>query len=242
MGNQYDARVEVLRIDNGTKYVNNEFGNFLSAKRMLPQTTCPDTPPQNGVSKRRNCHILEFARWLMYTMNMLKILWSELVMTTVYLINRTPSRLLGWKTPSDILRGVNEFIVPPKVFGCTCFVTDHKPHIGKLDPRAVKCIFVGYTSSQKGYKCWCPTEHRIFVSMDVTFRESEPYYGDKTDLSFVFEHGDMNINQDDREGGNHDVIISQIEPHQRIMEVVIRGFVHLDPTPCQEDIFVGDDP
>ena len=40
-------------------------------------------------------------------------------MTAVYLINRTPSRLLGWKTPYEMLIGVNEFIVPPKVFGCT---------------------------------------------------------------------------------------------------------------------------
>jgi hypothetical protein len=27
--NQYDARVKVLRTDNGTEHMNNEFGNFL---------------------------------------------------------------------------------------------------------------------------------------------------------------------------------------------------------------------
>ena len=69
VGNQYDARVKVLRTDNGTEYVNNEFGNFLSAHGILHQTTCPDTPPQNGVAERKNRHILEIARSLMYTMN-----------------------------------------------------------------------------------------------------------------------------------------------------------------------------
>ncbi|WVZ55594.1 hypothetical protein U9M48_006234 [Paspalum notatum var. saurae] len=49
-------------------------------------------------------------------MNVPKFLWSEAVMTAVYLINRTPSRLLGWKTPYEMLRGTNEFIVPPKAF------------------------------------------------------------------------------------------------------------------------------
>jgi hypothetical protein len=36
--------------------------------------------------------------------------------------------------------------------------------------------------------------------MDVTFRESKPYYGEKTDLSSLFELGDPSVNQDGREG------------------------------------------
>ena len=132
------------------------------------------------------------------------------------------------------------------------FVRDHRPSVGKLDPRAVKCIFVGYSSSQKGYKCWCPTERRLFISMDMTFRESEPYYGEKADLSPLFELDDLSINQDGREGENHDVISSPIEQNQRRMEAVIAGSTpqprmetmtsDLDPTPCQEDSSVRDDP
>jgi hypothetical protein len=66
-------------------------------------------------------------------------------MTAVYLINHTPLRLLGWEAPYEMLQGVNEFVVPPKVFGYTCFVMDQRPSVGKLDPRVVKCIFVGYS-------------------------------------------------------------------------------------------------
>ena len=88
--------------------------------------------------------------------------------------------------------------------------------------------------------------------MDVTFRESEPYYGEKTDLSSLFEFDDLSINQDDQEGENHDVISSPIEQNQRRMEAVITGSTpqprmetmtsDLDPTPCQEDSSVGEDP
>jgi hypothetical protein len=46
----------------------------------------------------------------------------------------------------------------------------------KLNLRVVNCIFVGYSSTQKGYVCWSPAEKRLFVSMDVTFRELESYY------------------------------------------------------------------
>ena len=87
-----------------------------------------------------------------------------------------PSRVLSFKTPIECLSGTNSFIVPPKVFGCTCFVHDYRNSVGKLDPRAIKCIFVGYSPTQKGYRCWSPSERRFFVSMDVTFRETEPYY------------------------------------------------------------------
>ena len=109
-------------------------------------------------------------------MNVPKFLWGEAVKTAAYLINRMPSRSLSYKTPIECLHGVNSFIVPPKIFGCTCFVHDYRNVVGKLDPRAVKCIFVSYSPTQKGYRCWSPTEKRFFVSMDVTFHEREPFY------------------------------------------------------------------
>jgi len=144
--NQFDAHVKIIRTDNGTEYVNNEFKSYLSAEGILHQTSCPDTPPQNAVAERKNRHLLEVARSLMYTMNVPKFLWSEAVMTATHLINRMPSKVLGMRTPCEILFGKNEFIVPPKVFGCTCFVRDHRPTVRKLDPQAVKCIFIGYSS------------------------------------------------------------------------------------------------
>jgi hypothetical protein len=142
----------------------------------------------------------------MYTMNVPKFLLSEAIMTATYLINRTPSRVLGMKTPYEMLFGKNNFVVPPNVFGCTCFVRDHRPSVGKLDPRAIKCIFVGYSLGQKGYKCWRPSKHRIFVSMDVTFRESVPFYGERTDLSDLFATLDFNgMDKAGDEGGNENI-------------------------------------
>lgn len=184
---QFKVQVQMIRTDNGTEYVNRRLGEFLSDQGILHQTSCPDTPPQNGVAERKNRHILEVARSIMYTMNVPKCLWGEAVLTATYLINRTPSMILGMKSPCELLLGENKFSVPPKVFGCTCFVRDHRPAVNKLDPRAVKCIFIGYPSGQRGYKCWSPSDRRTFVSMDVTFWESNPYYGEKTDLSSLFE-------------------------------------------------------
>jgi hypothetical protein len=107
----------------------------------------------------------------MFKMNVPKFLWGEAVKTAAYLINHMPSRSLNYKNPIECLSGVNSFIVSPNIFGCTCFVHDYRNATGKLDPRAIRCIFVGYSPMQKGYRCWCPAERKFFVSMDVTFHE-----------------------------------------------------------------------
>src|SRR6266498_4637233 len=55
--NQFNAHVQTLRTDNGTEYVNNEFRSYLSVEGILHQTSCPGTPPQNGVAERKNRHL-----------------------------------------------------------------------------------------------------------------------------------------------------------------------------------------
>jgi hypothetical protein len=85
----------------------------------------------------------------MISMNVLKQLWGQTVLTVAQLINRMPSRVLEWKSPCEMLKGDNGGILPLKVFGCVCFVKDNRPSVGKLDPRAVKCVFVGYSATQK---------------------------------------------------------------------------------------------
>ncbi|XP_058002238.1 uncharacterized protein LOC131179411 [Hevea brasiliensis] len=85
-----------------------------------------------------------------------------------------PLRTLEFKSPLEVLQGKNSYTVPPKVFGCVCFI--HKLNSGKLEPRALKYIFVGYSSTQKEYRCYHPPLRKYFVSMDVTFKESESYF------------------------------------------------------------------
>ncbi|XP_050156356.1 uncharacterized protein LOC126630314 [Malus sylvestris] len=46
----------------------------------------------------------------------------------------------------------------------------------KLDPRAIKCAFVGYSTSQKGYKCYDSKTRKVFVSRDVRFDETHSFF------------------------------------------------------------------
>ena len=84
-----------------------------------------------------------------------------------------PSLVLNWATPyHQVFPNKLLFPINPKEFGYTCFVRDVHPQVSKLDPKSLKCIFVGYSRVQKVYRCYCPTLRRYFVSTNVTFFET----------------------------------------------------------------------
>lgn len=56
------------------------------------------------------------------------------------------------------------------------FVHIHSHNRGKLDPCAVKCIFLGNSPNQKGYKCYSSVTKKFYSSTDVTFFESASFY------------------------------------------------------------------
>ena len=79
--------------------------------------------------------------------------------------------MLGFKSPYEVLKETKIDLSHLKVFGCICFVHTQPTHRDKLDPRAVRCVFMGYSSTQKSYKCYNPVTKKRVVSRDVRFDE-----------------------------------------------------------------------
>ena len=63
------------------------------------------------------------------------------------------------------------------------------PNPHKLEPSAIKCVFIGYFPTQKGYKCFFPTSQKFFVSYDVTLVKYE-FYRSTTPLQMEENHWD----------------------------------------------------
>ena len=179
---QFQSNIQVLKTDNAKDYFNSILGPYLSKHGIIHISSCVDTPQQNGVAERKNRHLLEVACAIMFSNHVPKHFWGEAILTAIYLINRMPSRVLKFQTPRYVLMKTYPHIrsfssdLPLKVFGSSSFVHIHQQHRTKLDPKSLKCIFLGYSSNKKGYKCYSPVTKKVYNSMDVTFFENQSYF------------------------------------------------------------------
>ncbi|KAG7547985.1 Integrase catalytic core [Arabidopsis suecica] len=201
----------VLRTDNGGEYTSHKFKEHLAKHGIMHQTSCPYTPQQNGVAERKNRHLMEVARSMMFHTSVPRRYWGDAVMTACYLINRTPTKVL-------------------------------KTHLhlrNKLDAKSIRCMFLGYSTTQKGYKCYDPANNRTYVSRDVKFLEEQGYNDKKdweslkdlahspsdraTSLRFILDHlgnktsPTMASNQPDQNStqSSHDPTQSSHDPNQQ---------------------------
>ncbi|KAL0395161.1 UNVERIFIED_CONTAM: Retrovirus-related Pol polyprotein from transposon RE2 [Sesamum latifolium] len=177
---QFTCKVKTIRTDNGAEFLSSQCQTLFLDHGILHQRSCSYTPQQNGIAEHKHKHLLAVARALLFQASLPERFWGDCVLTATYIINRTPSHILNWVTPYELL-----FRKPPKcdhlkVFGCLCYAKNTDPRKTKFSPRASKCVFMGYAPGQKGYKVYDLSSHSYVVSRDVLFYE----------FTFLFSSGD----------------------------------------------------
>ena len=98
--------------------------------------------------------------------------WDEAFLTATHLINLLPSKVINYQTPFEKL-----FLEKPNynslhIFGCAVWPNLRPYNSRKLAFRSTRCVFLGYSSMHKGYKCLEPSTGRVYISRDVVFDES----------------------------------------------------------------------
>jgi transposase InsO family protein len=58
---QFSSKIKILRSDNGGEFINQRFQAYFQQHGLLHETSCSQTPHQNGIAERKNRHILETA-------------------------------------------------------------------------------------------------------------------------------------------------------------------------------------
>ena len=115
---------------------------------------------KNGVAEHKNRHLVETTHTLLLHHKVSQRFWGDATLAACYLINRMSSSVLHDKIlHSIIFPNQPLFCLPPHVFGCVCFV--HILILGqdKLSAKATKCVFLGYSRLQQGYRYYSPNTH-----------------------------------------------------------------------------------
>nr|GEX59723.1 integrase, catalytic core [Tanacetum cinerariifolium] len=166
---QFDTKVKCVRSDNALEFVKGPCAEFLAKQGTEHQTTCVDSPQQNGRVERKHRHILE----------------GDCVTTATYLINRFPSPILKYKTPYEMLLNKEPDYSSLRVFGCFVVATNPSRISDKFAPKGVPCVFIGYPAHQKGYKLYNILTHSCFVSRYVQFHEHIFPFADSSASKFL---------------------------------------------------------
>jgi hypothetical protein len=90
-------------------------------------------------------HIAEVARALMANKSMPHHYWAEAVATAVYIMNRTPIATVHGMTPEEKYNARKLDLSHLKVFECIGYVHVPNELRTKLDLKAEKCVFIGYS-------------------------------------------------------------------------------------------------
>ena len=175
---QFQAHVERLlrqkiihvQSDWGGEYHN--LNSFFNKLGITHRVSCPHTHQQNGTAERKHRHLVETGLTLLAHASVPFRFWSDAFSTTCFLINRLPSRLLKMQTPLELLLNETPDYTFFKVFGCACWPHLRPYNKRKLEFQSKKCVFLGYSSLHKGYKCLRVPTNRVYISRDVVFDEN----------------------------------------------------------------------
>jgi hypothetical protein len=140
--------------------------------------SAPYSPQQNGVVKRRNQTVVRMARALLKQKGMSTVFWGEVVVTTVYILNRSPTKALNGRTSYEAWHGRKPTVCHLRVFGCLSFAKE-LAHISKLDDRSTPRVFIGYADGSKAYHILDSGTQRVRTMRDVVFDEGRGWAWDK---------------------------------------------------------------
>lgn len=116
--------------------------------------------------------------------------WVEAFHTAVYLHNILPTKRLNFATPTFSLYGHHPTYDHLRTFRCMCYPNTSATQSHKLQPRSIKCVFLGYLENFRGYRCFDLATGKVYLSRHVTFDETSfPFAQSRSSSSYEFLDG-----------------------------------------------------
>lgn len=179
----------ILNTDSDPKY-GLIFRSELRKDGVYWKPTAPYTAEQDP-AERAGKSITTVARSLALESNLPEGLWPELVSTAAYLLNRTPTKSLNWKTPFEAATGKKPLLSHIYKIGSRAYAykTGPKelPKRAKLDTRCHLGYLVGF-EGHNIYRIWIPSQRKVIRTRDVRFNEKLKYEKER-DLDIGYAMG-----------------------------------------------------
>ena len=132
---QYGYHVKILQTDQDVR-LGTEFKNTIKDNGIELHVSAAYAKEQNGPAERSGGMLIEVGRTLHTNSKIPKNLWPQSYHCAAYLLNRTPNRALGWKTPYEVAHEQTGH--PGK-----------KPYIGHLRIFGTRVYEIGEDSSKR---------------------------------------------------------------------------------------------
>jgi hypothetical protein len=164
----YNADVVAVRCDN-EKGFGNDLIDITEELGMLYEPAPPGTKEPNGLIERAGGVLTQRARAMLIHAKLPKNLSHEMYRTAAYILNRTPTEALGWKTPYEVVWGRKPLVAHMRPIGCRAYVYNRDLKVAdKLESRVLIGHLVGYQGTNI-FRIWLPTKDIVIVTRDVVF-------------------------------------------------------------------------
>lgn len=179
---QFGYNVKILQTDQESA-LGKEFRDTIQINGLEWHTSAAYMHEQNGRAERSGRMLTETSRTMHIDSNIPKDLWPATYKCAAYLLNRTPTRGLNWKTPYEVvferigMPGKRPYIGHLKIFGTRVYEMIPTELIKRKDKMAARALIgylVGYESTNQ-FEIWNPREGTVTKRRDVTFDEDVRY-------------------------------------------------------------------
>ena len=197
MENQFNKKIKCIRTDNAGEYLNGSFAKICKQAGIRHQTTVPYSPQQNGLAERTNRAITERARSILYHMHVEPKWSAEAMYIAAYITNRLPCAAHPDKTPFQICFGKRSNVKEMHVFGAIEYAYVDKTRRKKLNKKAFRCMFPGYSDDVKGYRVWNIDSQRVEITRSAQFQKNPKTQYLDVNYNYDKDIPSRNVNRDD---------------------------------------------
>ena len=165
--------VTFLRCDGGKEFGSQAMKELLEGVQV--ETTAPYAHQMNGLVERANLTVESDARALLTHCGLPKTFWRDAVAHAVYTYNRRPhSFFKDGSSPMKMWYGTVPCLEHLKVFGCDAYARippEISPNSAKFSETAERCIHLGRTEDDMGYRLLRLSDRQVVTRVHVLFNE-----------------------------------------------------------------------